>query len=394
MSPERRTQQPISHSGSENVPEGMRERPCSDSDTPLDEHVYQIPETVEQGFESSPLTDEERRQARPLQMEEDVYDPNKQPSQRRRMFIGASAVLGLILAGGVVFGVSQSGSNVGAERPPVATAPANPGETSGETVKSPLDTMTMANFPYEVDGKTYVGFDALKKAYGLEAGSYNDLKLLSPEKDAQRLFEDGTTATKGMINLINAWLNYDIDLDKMTPSQRAAYESFEYTENGSGHTGESAVMRKYVDPAFEQLIAEQTDMEGTTYPQNFLAWHADLAARVHSLKEFTKGEEHPYQGKYEIVDDPQILIYAKSLDRPGIVMTTQVSVRYVDNSSQNTVGESSRYGAPNVTSETQTWLMSLDSSGASKANAYDWKDEAGEFGPYWRMSQITTKIKR
>jgi hypothetical protein len=390
MSPERRTQQPISHSGSENVPEGMRERPCSDSDTPLDEHVYQIPETVEQGFESSPLTDEERRQARPLQMEEDVYDPNKQPNQRRRMFIGASAVLGLILAGGVVFGVSQSGSNVGAERPPVATASANPGETSGETVKSPLDTMTMANFPYEVDGKTYVGFDALKKAYGITAKQFEYKAGLLDDHFDDATDQDVVDASTKVVDLINTWLNYNIDLDKLSPEMRAAYEAFEYSDANGGHTGVSAVKRKFVDTAFEQLLASQTDLEGAAYPTNFLTSQAALAARVQSLHEFTQDEAVPYRAEYKIVSEPDLFGYTKLNDRPGLVSSVSYTVQFVDNSAENSVGESSRYSAPNGTGLKAKWSISMDSSGTSAAGKYGWKEPYGEFGPYWRINKIVT----
>jgi hypothetical protein len=353
----------------------------------------ETPRGKERAFDSS--TTETYRipgTAEDEQFEETTYDPNKVQGKRRGLrLIGASAALAVILAGGG-YALSRGGDTVDAKAPPVATAPANPGETAPATPGGAeiLNNLTMSNFPYEIDGKTYEGFDAFKEALAINAGDYTEYNITDSHPE---LGEDGERATTEFVALINKWLNYDITtIEGVAPE---VMDRYEYTQpDGTANTGESALKREFVDTAFERLLFEKTDLEGAKYPASFIADIKTLAARIQALREFTKDEAHPYRGEFTIVDPAEVFIGAKNPDRPGAIVGSEIVVKYKDNAGQNTVGEDSRYSAPIGLETPYIWTINLDSSGTGKAGQYKSTDQAGEFGPYWRVANLDNRAKK
>jgi hypothetical protein len=355
----------------------------------------ETPEGEERALNSSTTTETYRipGSADQEQFEESTYDPNKQRGKRRGLrLIGASAALAVILAGGG-YALTRGGDNVEAKTPPVATAPADPGETAPSTTGGAeiLNNLTLANFPYEIDGKTYEGFEAFKAALAIKAGDYSEYSTDDGVK--VEVTKDSEQATTQVVDLINTWLNYDITTIKgVTPE---VMDKYEYTQpDGSANTGESALKREFVDTAFEKILFEKTDLENAKYPQSFIDDIKSIAARVQSLNEFTKDETHPYRGEFVIVEEPDAFIAGKHLDRPGVTASTEVVVQYKDNSAQNTVGESQDYLAPIGLEKPYIWSMALDSSGTSQAGQYEPTDRAGEFGPYWRIALLQNAPKK
>lgn len=353
----------------------------------------ETPRGEERAFDSS--TTETYRipgTAEDEQFEETTYDPNKVRGKRRGLrLIGASAALAVILAGGG-YALSRGGDTVDAKAPPVATAPANPGETAPATPGGAeiLNNLTMANFPYEIDGKTYEGFDAFKEALAIDAGDYTEYNITDSHPE---LGEDGERATTEFVALINKWLNYDITtIEGVAPE---VMDKYEYTRSdGAGFNGESALKREFVDTAFERLLFEKTDLEGAKYPTSFIDDIRTIAARVQSLREFTKDEAHPYHAEFVIVDPAEVMVGGKHLDRPGATVGSEVVVQYKDNSAENSVGENPNHLAPIGLESPYVWSIALDSSGTSKAGQYKHTDRAGEFGPYWRVAKLTNTPKK
>jgi hypothetical protein len=354
----------------------------------------ETPEGEERALNSSTTTETYRipGSADQEQFEESTYDPNKQRGKRRGLrLIGASAALAVILAGGG-YALTRGGDNVEAKTPPVATAPADPGETAPAAPGGAeiLNNLTLANFPFEIDGKTYEGFDAFKEAFAIDAGDYTEYNVTDAHPE---VVEDGKQATAEVVSLINKWLNYDITtIEGVAPE---VMDKYEYTRpDGSSYAGESALKREFVDTAFEQLLFEKTDLKGVTYPTSFIDDIKTIAAKVQSLREFTKDEANPYKGEFVIVDPPSMSIGYKHLDRPGIAVGTTVTVQYRDNASANSVGEDSRYSAPIGLENPYIWEMGLDSSGTVQAGEYSPRDRAGEFGPYWRIAGFDNSPKK
>lgn len=353
------------------------------------------PEGEERAFDGSTTTETYRipGAADQEQFEESTYNPNRQHGKRRGLrLIGASAALAIAIAGGVGYGLSRSGNNVEAKAPPVATAPANPGETAPATPGGAeiLNNLTLANFPYEIDGKTYEGFDAFKEALGIDAGDYTEYNITDAHPE---LAQDGERATTEFVSLVNKWLNYDITtIEGVAPE---VMDKYEYTRSdGAGFNGESALKREFVDTAFERLLFEKTDLDGAKYPASFIDDIRTIAARVQSLREFTKDEAHPYHAEFSIVDPAEVFIGAKNPDRPGAIVGSEIVVKYKDNADQNTVGENPNHLAPIGLETPYIWTINLDSSGTGKAGQYKSTDRAGEFGPYWRVATLDNKAKK
>jgi len=203
---------------------------------------------------------------------------NSYPNRDRR---GLKAGIGVVAAGAVLIAGGYGVSKFNAEAEP---APGTSTEdvidhdpTAGdptETTSQAPEELTIENFPFNLDGKEYVGVSAFEEAFTVPAtptaeypGTYD-----SEERDAA-IQADVNTAVDQIFDRVNLLLGY-----KFTDAQREEYSDYQIDYAGDTYIGTDALRMQFVREALSQALVGETDLDGDSpSPDEFINQLAELS---------------------------------------------------------------------------------------------------------------------
>lgn len=251
-----------------------------------------------------------------------VFDPGATKMNRRT--IGMLAA-GLALTGALIGGGYAMGHRGGTEAPkpqPTAGAGVAPSEAVGEPTPSSteVDTtheVTVDTFKYVIDGKEYVGQDALKRGFGIPASEY---PANQPEKIVQAWFDR-----------VNKWQN-------IKPTSEQEKEFADYMSADS-HGGIGAMNVDFINPGFTHALSgtppEGANTAGMESPDEWFSQQGELVNQTDGRRhlaneERIEGDEEYWSG-YKI----------KNIYDPGYTdnqVSVVVDAALTDNGDKNAIG--------------------------------------------------------
>ncbi|MDN5275203.1 MAG: hypothetical protein JWP06_1104 [Candidatus Saccharibacteria bacterium] len=264
-----------------------------------------------------------------------TYDPNRAKKFRRRLVIGASATAAGMTAA-AVFGLGMNSHN-NTEAPqarPTAAAGATPGEKvsatataeTSPTAETSIDKMTLDNFDYVVDGKHYVGQEALKEGFGISAEQYGP--------------SDGKAIAEAFFAKLTEWQNLP-----ETPEQAKLFKDY---ASADGHGGIGAMNVDFINPAFINALSgtppEGANTAGITPPDEWMRTQATFVNEASGNRYVADLDKKPGDEPYklrQVIDKSQINVHGYTDN----LISLTVPVVLTDNGDKNAVGRE-RLAAP------------------------------------------------
>lgn len=256
-----------------------------------------------------------------------TYDPNKAKRLRRKLLIGAGATFaGMALAAGVGLGMKGSTGEAPQARP-TAAAGATPGEKvnttptaeASPTAETSIEKMTLDNFDYVVDGKHYVGQEALKRGFGISAEQYGP--------------SDGKAIAEAFFAKLAEWQNL--------PATAEQTKLFENYASADGHGGVGAMNVDFINPAFINALSgtppEGADTSGITSPTDWMQTQAKFVNEAGGNRYVANLDKKPGDEPYklsQVVDKDQINVHGYTDN----LISVTVPVVLTDNGDKNAVG--------------------------------------------------------
>lgn len=269
---------------------------------------YQVPNTVHEG-------DIIKDDMRAYRIDHDL--DGKDPKTLRRRLMGA--VLGLSVAAGALgLGVGAAvhaiGEKTEPKQQPTAGAPAVPGEQGpAPTETDPYANLNMQTFPFEIEGQTYEGAEALKQAYGVSVAEYPDAEA----------------ATRRIFEVIDVWQN-----NRLSPEYEARFGT--YSSKDGQRAASGAIEQDFINPAFTEILSGTpqpgTNTEGMRSPDWWFKEQAELVYQNDGYRYQTKDDAVPYKSTYTISN---VNVHGEVAGQAAVTVTGM----FVDNGDQNTIGE-------------------------------------------------------
>lgn len=163
---------------------------------------------------------------------------NRLPKKEREGFFSKTRNKILTIIAGVAIGSSVAGGTVAAlnnshEAP--ASAPVDPG-AGDHAPQTPEQKLTIKDYPYEVNGKTYEGFAALEKA----------IAVPGEKEDGSEAFSKPEDVLKAYLEALTKWVNSGSSPEEK--QKRASYVA------KSGNRGALGTSEDFYDPACERIL--------------------------------------------------------------------------------------------------------------------------------------------
>lgn len=321
----------------------MSERPRTTTTTEGDGAEYRIPTVPDHAPDYAERTD-------------DFSEKSEKGGRRWLRNTIALGAAGATLAAGIFVGAKVFGGNEGPSKEgqrPVATAPANPGQTheatpSASTSETNPDSWTAENLPLsiDIDGngsvENFTGKEQLVKALSLEVAKYP-----TPEAASKALLE--------RFNTIVSWgTNTEAD------AKYDGYSSADHQRVGVGAAKQDVLL-----PAFQEALVG-TPADGAQVmelPDNWASWVNDTAQEVNHRWIITKDQAHPY--KYSCAADTSKAnggIVFNSGDEATHLKHGTIFVKCTDNLDQTDLGSRQMADGTqgyNSLKSKQSWFVDL-----------------------------------
>lgn len=240
-------------------------------------------------------------------------------------FVAGLTTVAAVGTGVVAYGLSSGGEKE-AKQPPVAEAPAVPGEQAPANQEG----LTPETYDFQLqNGQHYRGVATLEQAIGIPF-------------DATAANPNAEKVLGSAVDLINLWGNYG------TTNAAESNEHKSYISSDQQLVGQVGVNRDVVDPAMEQILfAEPSNGVGST--SNFIPWmekqHRQNGSYGHETLQ--AHDDVLYKEGFVITSEMNVAVATNE------AISATIPVAQVDNGNQNVMGKlrSQPGGYDGITSE-------------------------------------------